>query len=71
MVFHLVKPKEESLIKLPEIGDASQRLSAWRRSRFKLLLTSPPCCGVTSYRLDNWIRLWLLGDSALPDNRSA
>ena len=35
--------------------------------RFDLLITSPPYLGVTNYRLDNWIRLWMLGDNALPD----
>ncbi len=34
--------------------------------RFDLLLTSPPYLGVTNYRQDNWIRLWLLGDDPLP-----
>ncbi|MDK9725540.1 MAG: site-specific DNA-methyltransferase [Sterolibacteriaceae bacterium MAG5] len=27
-----------------------------------LIFTSPPYCGVTNYRYDNWIRLWLLGE---------
>jgi hypothetical protein len=33
-----------------------------------LILTSPPYYGVTNYRYDNWIRLWLLGEGpALPE----
>lgn len=36
--------------KLPEDFDAD------------LVFTSPPYCGVTNYRYDNWIRLWLLGE---------
>lgn len=33
-----------------------------------LILTSPPYYGVTNYRYDNWIRLWLIGDGpALPE----
>jgi len=29
--------------------------------KIKLLLTSPPYCGVTNYHYDQWLRLWLLG----------
>ncbi|ERM00089.1 hypothetical protein Q644_07010 [Brucella intermedia 229E] len=54
-----------------ELGDARQKLSSWKGSKFNLLVTSPPYCGVTNYRLDNWIRLWLLGDLPLPDNKSS
>ncbi len=36
-----------------------------------MLLTSPPYCGVTNYRVDNWIRLWMLGEGALPEYTSA
>ena len=34
--------------------------------RYRLLLTSPPYCGVTSYYYDQWLRLWMLGDAAHP-----
>ena len=34
--------------------------------RFSMLLTSPPYWQVTNYRVDNWIRLWMLGEGALP-----
>ncbi|AFL52458.1 hypothetical protein ABIE78_001660 [Sinorhizobium fredii] len=54
-----------------ELGDARDRLVSWKGSAFRLLLTSPPYCGVTNYRLDNWIRLWLLGDSPLPNGSTA
>ncbi len=47
------------------LGDARTFLSRQPR-RFSLLLTSPPYCGVTHYRVDNWIRLWMLGEGALP-----
>lgn len=50
-----------------ELGDARTRLRSWKRSEMKLLLTSPPYCDVTNYRSDNWIRLWILGEGALPD----
>lgn len=50
------------------LGDAAQRLGSValrervrRLGRVKLLLTSPPYCGVTNYRYDQWLRLWLLG----------
>jgi hypothetical protein len=32
----------------------------------KLLLTSPPYCGVTNYHYDQWLRLWLLGGPSAP-----
>lgn len=36
-----------------------------------LILTSPPYYGVTNYRYDNWIRLWLLNEGpALPESDS-
>lgn len=36
-----------------------------------LILTSPPYYGVTNYRYDNWIRLWLLGEGpSLPESDS-
>jgi len=47
------------------LGDARELLPR-TISRFSLLLTSPPYCGVTHYRVDNWIRLWMLGEGALP-----
>lgn len=47
------------------LGDARRLLPRTRR-RFAMLLTSPPYCGVTNYRVDNWIRLWMLGEGPLP-----
>ncbi|MEP2234489.1 MAG: hypothetical protein ABJM58_06700 [Alteripontixanthobacter sp.] len=32
----------------------------------KLLLTSPPYCGVTSYYYDQWLRFWMLGETSHP-----
>lgn len=33
-----------------------------------LIFSSPPYCGVTNYRYDNWMRLWLLGEGpAIPN----
>ena len=34
--------------------------------RFSLLFTSPPYCSVTDYHNDQWLRLWLLGSSEIP-----
>lgn len=39
--------------------------------RYKLLLTSPPYRGVTSYYYDQWLRFWLLGDPAHPTRKGA
>ena len=49
-------------------GDSAKVLGKRREEKFNLLFTSPPYFGVTDYRQDNWIRLWMLkeGDS-LPD----
>ncbi len=48
-----------------EFGDARAVLPR-ARMRFSMLLTSPPYWQVTNYRVDNWIRLWMLGEGALP-----
>ncbi len=53
-----------------ELGDARRVLPRARR-RFAMLLTSPPYYNVTNYRLDNWMRLWLLGEGASPDYATA
>jgi hypothetical protein len=34
--------------------------------KFDLLFTSPPYFNVTSYYYDQWLRLWMLGESSLP-----
>lgn len=47
------------------LGDAREVLPR-ARARFSMLLTSPPYYDVTNYRLDNWIRLWMLGEGPLP-----
>ena len=38
--------------------------------RCSLLFTSPPYCGVTDYHVDQWLRLWLLGDEPSPKRLS-
>lgn len=47
------------------LGDAQEVLPRIS-GQFDMLFTSPPYAGVTNYRLDNWIRLWMLGASSLP-----
>ena len=51
-------------------GDALEILPRARR-RFAMLFTSPPYYDVTNYRLDNWIRLWMLGEGELPNYTTA
>ncbi len=51
------------------LGDCRSILPRQRietQDRYRLLLTSPPYCGVTSYYYDQWLRLWMLGDVAHP-----
>ena len=43
-----------------------QGLASLGTEKAKLLLTSPPYCGVTNYHYDQWLRLWLLGGSSAP-----
>lgn len=35
-----------------------------KNKQFKMLFTSPPYYKITDYHLDQWIRLWLLGESS-------
>lgn len=35
--------------------------------KFSLLFTSPPYCDITDYHNDQWLRLWLLGGSEIPE----
>lgn len=49
-------------------GDAAKILPFFQEKRFSLLFTSPPYFGITNYRQDSWIRLWMLGEGPpLPD----
>ncbi len=55
------------------LGDSVKMFSKVHRGlaslgteKAKLLLTSPPYCGVTNYHNDQWLRLWLLGGSSAP-----
>lgn len=49
------------------LGDAAEELPSLSQ-KADLVLTSPPYVGVTNYRVDNWLRLWALGEGPpLPD----
>jgi DNA modification methylase len=55
------------------LGDSESRMGYVRRTlnsngvkAVKLLLTSPPYCGITNYHYDQWLRLWLLGGRPAP-----
>lgn len=54
------------------LGDSTKELEIileefnQKETKFSLLLTSPPYCGVTDYHADQWLRLWMLGESAIP-----
>jgi len=55
------------------LGDSTvvlRRLAAQvrsgKRTKFDLLFTSPPYCGITNYHYDQWLRLWLLGGPPQP-----
>lgn len=53
------------------LGDCRKEMASSGVTGAKLLLTSPPYCGVTSYYYDQWLRFWMLGDSAHPSRKGA
>ena len=61
----------ESLVKLGDARSVLARLPARLDGTFRLLLTSPPYCSVTSYYVDQWLRLWMLGEDAVPSRQGA
>ncbi|MBL0924293.1 MAG: site-specific DNA-methyltransferase [Sphingomonadaceae bacterium] len=56
---------DRSSIKLGDSRKVLKRISR-PENGVRLLLTSPPYCGVTSYYYDQWLRFWLLGESERP-----
>lgn len=48
------------------LGNSEEKISTkiLKNTKFKMLFTSPPYFKVTNYHLDQWIRLWLLGEVA-------
>lgn len=50
-----------------ELGDSREVLGGLSENiKADLIFTSPPYCGITNYRYDNWIRLWMLGEPPWP-----
>jgi len=61
---HLIKDNGLSLL-----GDArnfGSNLKKLTKEKIKLVVTSPPYIGITSYEEDQWLRLWFLGGSPYP-----
>jgi hypothetical protein len=56
----------ECVIKLGDARSVLERLPGELEGQFQLLFTSPPYSAVTSHYFDQWLRLWMLGDSAIP-----
>lgn len=50
-------------------GDSTYELGKIKKEvdvKFSLLFTSPPYWSITDYHADQWLRLWMLGGSAIP-----
>ncbi len=54
----------DSTVQLPTIVQRADETGI----RFSLLFTSPPYCSVTDYHADQWLRLWLLGETVDSDS---
>jgi DNA methylase len=61
----------DCVIKFGDAQTVLNHLPSRLDGRFQLLLTSPPYSAVTSYYFDQWLRLWMLGDSATPSRAGA
>lgn len=48
------------------LGRVARSIERGEQERFDLLFTSPPYYAVTNYRLDQWLRLWMLGGPERP-----
>lgn len=57
-------------------GDSSEELKKITQRakdaeiKFSLLFTSPPYWSITDYYADQWLRLWMLGEPAIPKSNS-
>jgi hypothetical protein len=56
----------DCVVKLGDARAVLNRLPERLEGQFRLLFTSPPYSAVTSYYFDQWLRLWMLGDTATP-----
>jgi len=59
--------RAEGYVQLGDSCKVTKRLADSNSSKYSLLFTSPPYCGITDYFMDQWLRLWLLGGSAEPE----
>lgn len=57
---------DEQCLRLGDCGQILQRRKPADAGQYRLLLTSPPYRGVTSYYYDQWLRYWLLGETERP-----
>jgi hypothetical protein len=49
-----------------ELGQVRDEIEAGQKSKFRLLLTSPPYYDITHYHYDQWLRYWMLGGPSWP-----
>jgi hypothetical protein len=61
----------DCVIKLGDAQAILNRVTDLLDGSFRLLFTSPPYSAVTSYYFDQWLRLWMLGDSPTPSRAGA
>lgn len=50
------------------LGDSVSELKKLREKNISLLFTSPPYFNITNYHVDQWLRLWLLGENYIYTN---
>lgn len=71
MRWRYAKGKPSSASSRILLGDCRTALPEAGVTGARLLLTSPPYCGVTSYYYDQWLRFWMLGESSHPTRKGA
>ncbi len=52
----------DATLELPQMVKRAKK----NKIKFSLLFTSPPYCSIVDYHADQWLRLWLLGESEKP-----
>lgn len=57
---------DEQCLRLGDCRQVLQRRKPTDAGKYRLLLTSPPYRGITSYYYDQWLRYWLLGETERP-----
>ena len=56
----------DATLELPQMVKRAKK----NKIKFSLLFTSPPYCSIVDYHADQWLRLWLLGESEKPKSKS-